>query len=166
MIFQGIRTSIAKEPYIFVIFQGGPNPLSPPLDPHMYCIIHVPIPLEPHRQPAYARNPRFPSKIMLHFILHDELVQIVTLFRPMEISIHLLGWYIVYIEGHRLWFPNNHGISNSAVPDEMPHDDLHCLPVYSFRGFWSTVVPTKSDSDVLFCFQLLSKTLICTLHLS
>ena len=31
VIFQGIRTSIAKEPYIFVIFQGDPNPLpSPP----------------------------------------------------------------------------------------------------------------------------------------
>ena len=30
VIFQGIRTSIAKKPYIFVIFQGGPDPLSPP----------------------------------------------------------------------------------------------------------------------------------------
>ena len=30
----------------------------------------------------------------------------------------------------------------------------------------TTVVPTKSDSDVIFCFQLLSSTLICTLHLS
>ena len=29
-----------------------------------------------------------------------------------------------------------------------------------------TVVPTKSDSDVMFCLQLLSKTLTCTLHLS
>ena len=29
--FQGIRTSIAKEPYIFVIFQGGPDPLPSPL---------------------------------------------------------------------------------------------------------------------------------------
>ena len=29
VIFQGIRTSIAKEPYIFVIFQGGPDPMSP-----------------------------------------------------------------------------------------------------------------------------------------
>ena len=42
MIFQGIQTSIAKKPYIFVIFQGGgggggggQDPLSPPLDPHM-----------------------------------------------------------------------------------------------------------------------------------
>ena len=36
--FQGIQTSIAKKPEIFVIFQGGgvgPDPLSPPLDPHM-----------------------------------------------------------------------------------------------------------------------------------
>ena len=28
-----------------------------------------------------------------------------------------------------------------------------------------TVVPTKSDSDVIFCLQFLSKTLNCTLHL-
>ena len=41
MIFQGIWTSIAKKPYIFVIFSGGggggggPDPLSPPLDPPM-----------------------------------------------------------------------------------------------------------------------------------
>ena len=36
--FQGIPTSIAKEPYIFDIFQGGGggsgSPV-PPLDPHM-----------------------------------------------------------------------------------------------------------------------------------
>ena len=29
-----------------------------------------------------------------------------------------------------------------------------------------TVLPTKSDSDVILCLQLLSKTLTCTLHLS
>ena len=28
--FQGIRTSIAKKPYDFVIFQGGSDPLPPP----------------------------------------------------------------------------------------------------------------------------------------
>ena len=28
-IFQGIGTYIARKPYIFVIFQGGPDPLSP-----------------------------------------------------------------------------------------------------------------------------------------
>ena len=41
--FQGIRTSIAKEPYRFVILQAGgegegPDSLSPPLDPHMIFI--------------------------------------------------------------------------------------------------------------------------------
>ena len=30
----------------------------------------------------------------------------------------------------------------------------------------STVLPSKSDSDVIFCLQLLSKTLTFTLHLS
>ena len=29
-----------------------------------------------------------------------------------------------------------------------------------------TIVPAKSDSDVVFCSQLLSKTLTCTLHIS
>ena len=29
----------------------------------------------------------------------------------------------------------------------------------------ATVVPTKSDSDVIFCLQLLSKALTSTLHL-
>ena len=41
VIFQGIRTSIAKKLYIFVIFHGVPDPLSPPLDPHMECNICV-----------------------------------------------------------------------------------------------------------------------------
>ena len=37
VIFQGIRTSIANKPYIFVIFRGSPDPLSPPpLDPPMH----------------------------------------------------------------------------------------------------------------------------------
>ena len=30
----------------------------------------------------------------------------------------------------------------------------------------ATVMPTKSDSDVILCLQLLSKTLTCTLHFS
>ena len=34
-IFQGIRTCIARKPYIFVIFQKGSEPPVPPLDPHM-----------------------------------------------------------------------------------------------------------------------------------
>ena len=29
VIFQRIRTCIARKPYIVVIFQGGPDPLSP-----------------------------------------------------------------------------------------------------------------------------------------
>ena len=29
-----------------------------------------------------------------------------------------------------------------------------------------TIVPNKSDSDVIFCLELLSKILTCTLHLS
>ena len=50
VIFQGIRTSIAKKPYIFVIFQGGggggggggeggSGPPVPPLDPHMHSLL-------------------------------------------------------------------------------------------------------------------------------
>ena len=31
---------------------------------------------------------------------------------------------------------------------------------------YCTVLPAKSDSDIMFCLQLLSKTLACTLHLS
>ena len=34
------------------------------------------------------------------------------------------------------------------------------------QDYSDTVMPTKSDSDVMFCLQLLSKTLTCTLHLS
>ena len=30
----------------------------------------------------------------------------------------------------------------------------------------TTVVPTKSDNNVILCLQLLSKTLTCTLHFS
>ena len=48
-IFQGIWTCIARKPYIFVIFQGCPDPLSPPLDPrelmlwtnHKYTCINL-----------------------------------------------------------------------------------------------------------------------------
>ena len=46
---QGIRTSIAKKPNLFVIFQGGPDPLSPLLGPPMaytqayqcLCYLHL-----------------------------------------------------------------------------------------------------------------------------
>ena len=40
MIFQGIRTSIAKKTYNFVIFQGGGDALSPPLDPPMVIVVN------------------------------------------------------------------------------------------------------------------------------
>ena len=36
VILQGIQTGIAKKPYNFVIFQGGLDPLSPPLNPRMF----------------------------------------------------------------------------------------------------------------------------------
>ena len=32
VIFQGIQTSIARKPYIFVVFQGGSGPPVPPLE--------------------------------------------------------------------------------------------------------------------------------------
>ena len=39
---------------------------------------------------------------------------------------------------------------------------IELLSIYSR----STVLPAKSDCDIVFCLQLLSKTLTCTLHLS
>ena len=38
VVLQGIRTSIAKEHYVFEIFQGGSGPPCPPLGPRMYDI--------------------------------------------------------------------------------------------------------------------------------
>ena len=35
VIVQEVRTIIGKKPYIIVIFQGGPDPQSPPLDQRM-----------------------------------------------------------------------------------------------------------------------------------
>ena len=37
VIFQGIRTSISKKPFIFVISQGGPDHLSPSRSAHVSC---------------------------------------------------------------------------------------------------------------------------------
>ena len=39
-------------------------------------------------------------------------------------------------------------------------------PDLEWKNLPSTVMPTKSDSDVILCSQLLSKTLTCKLHLS
>ena len=41
-----------------------------------------------------------------------------------------------------------------------------CLFQFTYCEVDATVVPTKSDCDVIFCLQLLSKTLTCILHLS
>ena len=47
-----------------------------------------------------------------------------------------------------------------AEPTTLSMEDCRLL-----GHFMSTVLPAKSDSDVVFCLQLLSKTLTCTLHL-
>ena len=68
VIFQGIRTSIAKKPYVFVIFfsgggGGGPDPPVPPLNPPVHNMwkehnssrlldnlgLHVDQPIQLHR---------------------------------------------------------------------------------------------------------------------
>ena len=38
--------------------------------------------------------------------------------------------------------------------------------VHSMKSKIATVLPTKSDSNVILCLQLLSKILTCTPHLS
>ena len=40
VVFQGIRTSIAKKTYNIVIFQGGGDALSPPQDPPMVIVVN------------------------------------------------------------------------------------------------------------------------------
>ena len=49
----------------------------------------------------------------------------------------------------------------------MPYHPEESSYLESHMNFLSsTVVPTKIDSDIILCLQLLSKTLLCTLHLS
>ena len=43
---------------------------------------------------------------------------------------------------------------------------LDGLTYYNKYNSVYTVLPAKNDSDVMFCLNLLSKTLTCTLHLS
>ena len=72
-------------------------------------------------------------------------------------------------------------MANSEDPDEMPHNaafhsGLFCLLrqnrfsekeiQYDWENITFTVVPTKSDSNIVFCLQLLSKTSTCTHHVS
>ena len=52
-----------------------------------------------------------------------------------------------------------------------PFCGLGCFPLYSCDSVvadidYNTAVPTKSDSDVILCLHLLSKTRPCTFHLS
>ena len=47
---------------------------------------------------------------------------------------------------------------------EKYHPVIVILISKSLRLIHTTVVPTKSDSDVIFCLQLLSETLTYTLH--
>ena len=56
-------------------------------------------------------------------------------------------------------FQGGGGVSAGSVHVTLDAYDTMCCHV-------TTVVPAKSDSDVILCLQLLSKTLTCTLHLS
>ena len=58
---------------------------------------------------------------------------------------------------------------NDFQPTQTDHynnQEKHLLVTIKIMSTDTTVLPAKSDSDVVFCLQLLSKTLTCTLHLS
>ena len=57
-------------------------------------------------------------------------------------------------------------ISDQCNTLSNPHNGLVDCTDFTLIGSVAAVVPTKSDSDVIFCLQSLSKTLTCTLHLS
>ena len=58
-------------------------------------------------------------------------------------------------------------ISNKRVFEKSKFEYSISEVVYHTDLIWiTTVVPTKSDSDVILYLQLQSKTLACTLHLS
>ena len=69
-IFQGIKTSIAKGPYIFMIFQvgggGGSGPPVHPLDPRMH--LHDPLFANPKGYP-YTFELNWPSWFQKKYIL-------------------------------------------------------------------------------------------------
>ena len=50
------------------------------------------------------------------------------------------------------------------VPRAIEYCNSPLEPVTGTEGNTDTVVPTKSDRDVILCLQLLSKILRCTLH--
>ena len=48
----------------------------------------------------------------------------------------------------------------------MPYLNIFVIEPLCLCIAQATVVPTKSDSDIMFCLQLLGKKLTCTLHLT
>ena len=54
--------------------------------------------------------------------------------------------------------------SETFLPRKKPFGSL--VSTLDLLRYTPTVVPTKSDSDDMFCLQLLRQTLTCTHHLS
>ena len=81
-------------------------------------------------------------------------------------------WFISQISVHSLWhvWVNKYlssiknGLETYSCTKE-PSASKFNSEIDRKLGF-STVLPAKSDNDVIFCLQVLSKTLTCTLHLS
>ena len=76
VIFQGIRTSIAKEPYIFCNFLGGSGP---------------PVPPSGSAHALYNTCTYTTGTSLTTCICQEPETMVIS---------------IVYIEGHRSWFPN------------------------------------------------------------
>ena len=80
-----------------------------------------------------------------------------------------INYYYVCEDGMSLTITVCHHSASLVMPND---DPLIYSYNISHRNILNaliagiTVVPTKSDSDVILCLQLLSKTLTCTLHLS
>ena len=89
------------------------------------------------------------------------------------VKIHFMNFYLVYIDYVRTWATslNKKRWENlvstvqqrKITPSHLLSKQLMHLPTFSSQD---TVLPAKSDSDIMFCLQLLSKTLTCTLQLS
>ena len=72
----------------------------------------------------------------------------------------ILNYLIQYIHFRSLYITSHY----YAKFKENPCVGTDARP--PFENSKITGKPTKSDSDLIFCLQLLSKTLTCTLHLS
>ena len=72
-----------------------------------------------------------------------------------------LQWVIVVLPGHSHLL-----IIITCCEDSVPwwHTFISLFELLIIR-VKTTVLPAKSDGDVVFCLQLLSKTSTCTLHL-